>query len=329
MKALRYDGGLRLVDDAPIERRAGEALIQVLTAGICNTDLEITRGYAGFRGTLGHEFVGRVVEAPDKDWLGKRVVGEINVGCGVCALCAAGDARHCPTRTVLGIKGRDGAFAEYLCLPPGNLLAVPDAVADEEAVFVEPLAAACRILEQVDIHKGVRLAVIGDGKLAQLIVRLLAQTGALLTVIGRHQDKLERLEPMVAQTIRLPQATKPESAVLSQVANERFDLVIEASGSPGGLPLALSLVTPQGTIILKSTHHAPASLDLSQLVVNEVKILGSRCGRFQPALDLLAGGKLTLQPLISGRFAFADALTAFETAAQPDSLKVLLRVADR
>src|SRR2546428_1535707 len=191
MKALRFDGELKLVCDAPIPRREGEALIQVIAAGICDTDLEITKGYAAFRGTLGHEFVGRVVESPDGALVGQRVVGEINVGCGECELCRGGDARHCPTRTVLGIKGRDGAFAEFVSLPAVNLKAVPRSVSDETAVFVEPLAAALNILEQVSITPSSDVVIVGDGKLAQLIVLAMAQTGCSLTVIGRHEAKLE------------------------------------------------------------------------------------------------------------------------------------------
>ncbi|HKS41370.1 MAG TPA: alcohol dehydrogenase catalytic domain-containing protein, partial [Blastocatellia bacterium] len=212
MKALKFDGNLRFVNDAPVPGREGEALIQVIRAGICNTDLEIVKGYAGFHGILGHEFVGRVVESPDASQVGRRVVGEINAGCGSCKLCRAGDARHCPSRTVLGIKARDGAFAEYLSLPPHNLIEIPDTLSDETAVFVEPLAAAFNILEQVNISSSTRVAVIGDGKLAQMIIRVVALRGCALTVIGKHEAKLALASDVGARAIQISD-TNAQSAV--------------------------------------------------------------------------------------------------------------------
>jgi threonine dehydrogenase-like Zn-dependent dehydrogenase len=329
MRALRFDGSLRFVSDAPTVVREGEALVQVLRAGICNTDLEIVKGYASFRGTLGHEFVGRIVESPDKELLGRRVVGEINAGCGVCALCSAGDARHCPQRTVLGIKGRDGAFADYLSLPPHNLIAIPDSITDEVAVFVEPLAAAASILEQISIAASTRVAVIGDGKLAQLICRVLAQTGCALTVIGKHAEKLALLDDTGARCLRLTVAVndpmKAQGWLAEQALNQSFDVVVEASGSASGLPLAIGLTRPRGAIVMKSTHHGQTAADLSQVVVNELRVIGSRCGRFSPAIDWLARRAIDVRSLISQEFAIEDGLAAFAQAAAATTMKVLLR----
>lgn len=335
MRALRFDGSLRFVDDVRMPLREGEALVQVLRAGICNTDLEIVKGYAGFRGTLGHEFVGRVVESPDEELVGRRVVGEINAGCGVCVLCRSGDARHCPRRTVLGIKGRDGAFADYLSLPARNLVTVPDSIADEEAVFVEPLAAAATILEQIDINASTRVAVLGDGKLAQLICRVLAQAGCALTVIGRHAEKLALLDDLpddlnTGERLLLPAHNDPGHItgwLEAQGLNQRFDVIVEASGSATGLPMAIALARPRGAIVLKSTHHGQTAADLSQVVVNELQIVGSRCGRFAPAIDLLARGAINVRSLISQEFALEEGLAAFAQAAAARTMKVLLRLA--
>jgi len=329
MRALRFDGSLRFVSDAPRSLREGEALVQVLRAGICNTDLEIVKGYAGFYGTLGHEFVGRVVESPDQNLLGRRVVGEINAGCDACARCRAGDARHCPQRTVLGIKDRDGAFADYLSLPTGNLIEVPEAIADEEAVFVEPLAAAANILEQISLSASTQVAVIGDGKLAQLICRVLAQTGCALTIIGKHREKLALLADTGTRRLWLTVAGNDPLEVLrwleEQALNQSFDVVVEASGSATGLPMAIRLTRPCGTIVMKSTYHGQTATDLSQVVVNELRIVGSRCGRFSPAIDLLAGRAVDVRSLISHEFAIEDGLAAFAQAAATATMKVLLR----
>jgi 2-desacetyl-2-hydroxyethyl bacteriochlorophyllide A dehydrogenase len=319
---------LKLVDDAAMPQREGEALIEVLCAGICNTDLEIVKGYAGFRGILGHEFVGRVVESPGSEMLGERVVGEINVGCGVCILCRAGDSRHCAARTVLGIKNRDGAFAQYLSLPVRNLLPLPDSIADEEAVFVEPLAAACRILEQIEIPPLTTVAVIGDGKLGQLIARVLAQTGCQLLVIGKHREKLNLLQTVAAQTFCLENQDDPKASILRQTSGEKFDVVIETSGSEKGLASAASIVKPRGTIVLKSTHHKETSLNMAQIVVEEIQLIGSRCGRFQPAIDLLQKRAVDVRPLITQTLPITDGLEAYAQAAQPDSLKIILQIAD-
>jgi len=306
---------LRLVKDAPAPRVEREALVRVSLAGICNTDLEIVRGYAGFSGTIGHEFVGTVVSSPDRSQEGRRVVGEINAGCGTCVLCRAGDPRHCPERTVLGIHGRDGAFADFLSLPARNLLIVPEGISDRQAVFTEPLAAACAILEQVRIDRGQRVAVFGDGKLGQLIARVLSTTGCELTMIGKHPEKLA-----VAEGIHCMEAREFDAA-----APARFDIAVEASGSPDGLRLALGLVRPRGCVVLKSTFHGVASFDTSRVVVDEITLIGSRCGRFAPALDFLAKGNVNVEPLISAEYRLSEGIAAMKQADQPGSLKVLLR----
>jgi threonine dehydrogenase-like Zn-dependent dehydrogenase len=318
MKALRFDGKLEFVSDAALPRREDEALVQVICAGICNTDLEIVKGYAGFRGTLGHEFVGRVVESPDASLVGRRVVGEINAGCGECPQCLKGDPRHCTDRTVLGIKERDGAFAEFLSLPARNLLEVPDSVSDEAAVFVEPLAAAFNILEHVSIGSSSDVVVVGDGKLAQLIVLVLARTGCATTVIGRHQQKLDLARAFGAHRVHLGDPTTEWHG--------GFDIAIEASGSPSGLANALELVRPGGTVVLKTTHHDLTRFDASQVVVNELNIVGSRCGRFTPALDFVARSTVDLIPLISRRFPIEDGVFAFEQATLPSVMKVILQI---
>lgn len=316
MKALRFeDGDLRL---AEVERpeREGEALVRVTMAGVCNTDLEIVRGYAGYSGTLGHEFVGIVERSPDGSQVGRRVVGEINAGCGECELCRRGDPRHCLGRTVLGIHGRDGAMAEYLSLPPENLLVLPDGVSDRQAVFIEPLAAACEILEQVEIGPGDRIAVIGDGKLGQLIARVLLRTGADLVMIGKHPEKLELAAKAGVNT--------QDARDFEVDPADRFDLVVEASGAPAGLDLALRIVRPRGTIVLKSTFHGAVEIDTSRIVVDEISIVGSRCGRFEDALKLLASGEIDLEPLIAATYTLDRGIAAMREAARPGTLKVLV-----
>jgi threonine dehydrogenase-like Zn-dependent dehydrogenase len=330
MKALWFDGNLKLVLNEPVPRREGEALVEVICAGICNTDLEIVKGYAGFRGIPGHEFVGRVMESPDAAQVGKRVVGEINAGCGSCDLCLAGDARHCPTRTVLGIKGRAGAFAEFLSLPARNLFEVPGNVSNEEAVFIEPLAAALNILEQVNITPSSEVAIIGDGKLAQLIARVIAGTNCMLSIFGKHEEKLEMMSSLGARCLRVDstgnQLFNIDGQALSSEMIQRFDIVIEASGAPSGLSLALNLVRPGGIIILKSTHHSPTLLDMSQVVVNEVTIIGSRCGRFHSAIALLARGGVDVRSLISAELPLQEGLSAFKLAASHETMKVILHI---
>lgn len=320
MKALRYENGSLGLADVKVPRREGEALVRVRLAGVCNTDLEIARGYAGFEGTLGHEFVGVVEEAPPGHGglLGRRVVGEINAGCGRCELCRAGDPRHCPARTVLGIVGRDGAFAEYLSLPAGNLLAVPDEVEDERAVFTEPLAAACGVAERVSIPEGARVAVVGDGKLGLLCaqaVRVL--TGARVLLVGRHESKMRIAARRGVETLRAEEA--------GEDVRRAFDFVVEASGSAGGFRAALELLRPRGTLVLKSTFHGTTEIDAAPLVVNEITVVGSRCGRFAPALELLRRDAVDVESLVTEEHALSDGVRALARAAAPGVVKVLLR----
>jgi threonine dehydrogenase-like Zn-dependent dehydrogenase len=319
MKALRFENGRLGVGEVPVPARAGEALVRVRLAGVCNTDLEIARGYAGFEGTLGHEFVGHVESAPGATELeGRRVVGEINAGCGRCQLCRAGDARHCPDRTVLGIHGRDGAFAEYLQLPAANLLPVPDEVPDERAVFTEPLAAACSVTERVRVELETRVAVVGDGKLGLLCAQVLkATTGAGVTLVGRHQTKLDIAR---ARGVRVLKADE-----LPASFERAFDVAVEATGSPSGLGTALKLLKPRGTLVLKSTFHGTTELNAATVVVDEISIVGSRCGRFHGALELLRRDAVEVDALVHGEFPLSEGPRAFERAAEPGVLKVLLR----
>jgi threonine dehydrogenase-like Zn-dependent dehydrogenase len=314
MKALRFEKGeLSLAGDLDVPHIPGEALVRVTLAGICNTDLEVVRGYADFSGTLGHEFVGVVEDSPDRSQIGARVVGEINAGCGSCSLCKSGDSRHCPERTVLGIVNRDGAFADYLSLPPRNLLEVPDEIADRTAVFVEPLAAACEILEQVEITPSHRVIVLGDGKLGQLIARVLAATGCRLTLVGKHPDKL-----------KLATSSGIETALVQTGTAAGADVVVEASGSPAGMKLALDMVRPRGTIILKSTYRETTEIDFSRVVVNEISMIGSRCGRFAKAFEFLSRGVGDLGALVTQEFPLSMGIEAFRRASSPDAMKVLL-----
>ncbi|HEY0083582.1 MAG TPA: alcohol dehydrogenase catalytic domain-containing protein [Pyrinomonadaceae bacterium] len=320
MKALRYEnGGLTLTETAAPRAEAGEAVVRVTLAGICNTDVEIARGYAGFTGTLGHEFVGVVESAAAAPQLvGRRVVGEINAGCGRCELCAAGDARHCPRRTVLGIVGRDGAFAEYLSLPIVNLLVVPDEIEDARAVFAEPLAAACGIMERVEINRETRVAVVGDGKLGLLCAQAVkAHSGAAVTLVGKHENKL-----------RIARARGVETARAGELPPEwqgAFDVVVEASGAGRGFALAVGLTRPRGVLVLKSTFHGSTEIDAARIVVNEISVVGSRCGRFAPALELLARDAVDVASLVTEEFALDDGPRAMQRATESGVLKVLLR----
>jgi len=329
MRALRFDRQLKMIDDAPVPSVQGEALVRVRYAGICNTDLEITRGYGGFTGIPGHEFVGVVAQSDNPNLIGKRVVGEINAGCGRCAECQAGDSRHCPERSVLGIKNRDGAFAEFLSLPAGNLIEVPNSITDLQAVFAEPLAAALHVLDQVDISPSLQVAVIGDGKLAQLIVVALRQSGCRLTVVGKHQRKLDLASKSGAAVSKVSDAAFEHGGLPSNAGNERFDVVVDASGSPTGLEIALRLVRPMGILVLKSTHHDLATIDTSQIVVNEVHVIGSRCGRLAGAIELLSKGRVDLQPLVSRCLPISEWAAAFSEAASPGTLKIILDLSHR
>lgn len=314
MRALVFDRKLEFRDDYPNPPAApGECIVRVSIAGICGTDLEIARGYMRYRGVPGHEFAGRVAESQDALLRGKRVVGEINAGCGRCAPCSAGLARHCPNRTVLGILGRDGAFAEFLRLPQANLIPIPDSMPDEVAVFVEPIAAAYEIFEQVHLARNQSIVVLGDGRLGAIVALTLKGEKYLPIVAGHHREKLARLADLGLKTAG-------ESSLC-----DKFDVAIDCTGSGSGLQRAIELVRPRGTIILKSTAAAAAELNLAPIVVNEINLIGSRCGRFQPALDALAAGKIDPRPLIDGAFVLDDGLAAFEAASDPLNFKILLR----
>jgi threonine dehydrogenase-like Zn-dependent dehydrogenase len=318
MKALRYENRLVAVRDveAPAEAQ-GEAVVRVTLSGICNTDVEIVRGYAGFEGTLGHEFVGVVESAPEaSELVGRRVVGEINAGCGLCALCRAGDSRHCPERTVLGIVGRDGAHAEMLRLPVVNLLPVPDEIEDERAVFAEPLAAAYGITERAQVTAETRVAVIGDGKLGLLCAQALSLTGASVTLVGKHPEKLGIAGRRGIETVMLEKLKGRERG---------FDTVVEASGSSSGFELALDLLRPRGTLVLKSTFHGATSVNAARIVVDEISVVGSRCGRFRPALELLKNDAVDVSSLISEEFPLSEGVRAIQRATEPGVIKVLLR----
>jgi len=315
MLAVHLERGAVTLREVPKpERPPGHALIRTLLAGICNTDLELQRGYYNFSGTPGHEFVGEVVDADSTDLLGKRVVGEINLACNRCDYCRRGLQRHCPNRTVLGIVRHPGAFQEYFTLPEHNLHVLPGNLPNDSAVFIEPLAAACEILDQISIPAGQRVAVLGDGKLGLLISQTLHASGAHVTQYGRHPQKL-----LIAE--RAGVETAPSQAPLPTA---EFDYVIEATGSREGLSSAVRMVKPRGTIILKSTVHGEVAIDTAPVVVNELTLIGSRCGRFEPALELLRLRTLRVDNLIAARYPLADAVQAFEHAAQKGVLKVLL-----
>ncbi len=295
-------------------RRPGHALIRFLCGGICGTDLELLRGYYGFRGIPGHEFVGEVVESDDRALVGKRVVGEINMPCGKCEFCAKGLGRHCPRRTVLGIVKYPGAFREFLTLPERNLHIVPERLATERAVFTEPVAAACEILDQVPIPKGERVAVLGDGKLGLLIGQVLSLRGLKVHQFGRHRNKLRIAEHAGVET----------EVVKEKLPAAAYDWVVEATGSPEGLEAAVRMTRPRGTLILKSTVHGLVPVDTAKVIVNEITMVGSRCGRFEPALRLLSSGRIHVDKMISDRFRLPEAATAFERASARGILKVLL-----
>ena len=318
MKALRVEKKKLAVKEIDKPERGEEVLVRVLLSGICNTDLEIAQGYAGFKGTIGHEFVGIVEEAAEDSILGRRVVGEINAGCGDCELCLAGDPRHCAKRSVLGIAGRDGAHAEFLRLPLRNLKAVPEKVVDEHAVFTEPLAAACGILECVSIKSTDHVAVIGDGKLGLLCAQVLALSGAAVLLIGKHAEKLRIAERRGIETATVK---------LAAGRTREFDVVVEASGSPSGFAGAFELLRPRGVLVLKSTFQGAgaAEFDRTRVVVDEITILGSRCGRFEPALDLLKKGAIDIDSLISEEYPLDRGVYAMERAGKKGVLKVFLR----
>jgi len=314
MRALRVDGSTTNLREVAIPEAGDEVRVRVTHSGICNTDLELARGYMGFRGTIGHEFVGVVDDVGSADTalhVGQRVVGEINAGCGTCALCATGDSRHCSTRTVLGIVARDGAHADYLTLPARNLIAVPEGVSDLHAVFVEPLAAACGVLERCPLAPAERVAVIGDGKLGLLIAMVLRATGHAPVLVGKHAEKLA-----IAAARGIVTTTETPA--------RGFDVVVEASGSAAGFARALDLLRPQGALVLKTTVAGTTPVDAARIVVDEIRVIGSRCGRFGPALELLAAGAVDLDPLISEVVSLERAEDAMTRATTPGTLKIVL-----
>ena len=319
MRAVTFDGNLRYDPDYPDPVSGeGECLVRVHLAGICATDLQITRGYMKFTGVLGHEMVGTVV-AGSPAWRDRRVVCEINCVCRTCEMCQAGLANHCRNRTVLGIAGRDGCFADLIAVPERNLHAVPDVVTDEEAVFVEPLAAAYQVLAQCRIEPRMKVSVVGPGRLGLLVAQVLATTGCRLTVVGRNPKKLLLAEKKGVQGIRIDEL----------VPRQDRDVVVECTGSPEGLKIALDLVRPRGTIVLKSTYAEPAPLNLAPLVVHEVNLRGSRCGPFPEAINALARQAVDVRSMISHTFPLDRALEAFEAAGNPENVKILLKVNPR
>lgn len=316
MKGLWLENNqLQLRTDLDIpEPPPGEALVRVLRAGICNTDLELLRGYYPYTGILGHEFVGVVEQGPEH-LVNQRVVGEINAVCGKCRFCRSGQSTHCENRTVLGIVNRHGAFAEYLCLPVENLHCVPENISTEAATFTEPVAAALEIQQQVPLSANDRVLVVGDGKLGQLVAQTLALTGCDLFAVGRHRDKLANLEARGIKT-----------GLADAVTDRAFDISVECTGNPEGFAIARRALRPRGTLVLKSTYSGNLSLDASSLVVDEITLIGSRCGPFSAALELLATGKVDVQPLIHARYPLTQGLVAFENAQSRGVLKVLLEI---
>ncbi|MBE9238993.1 alcohol dehydrogenase catalytic domain-containing protein [Anabaena aphanizomenioides LEGE 00250] len=316
MKALWLENKeLQLKTDIPIPQPPkGEALVKVLRAGICNTDLELLKGYYPYAGILGHEFVG-IVEKGSEHLINKRVVGEINAACGYCRFCLRGEPTHCENRTVLGIVNRNGAFAEYLCLPEKNLHLVPENVSTDAATFTEPIAAALEIQEQVKIIPDDRVLVVGDGKLGQLIAQTLALTGCDLLVVGRHKDKLANLENRGIKT-----------GLVDDIKDRSFDISVDCTGNPEGFATARRALRPRGTLVLKSTYAGDLSVDMSSLVVDEITLIGSRCGPFSPALELLAKNQIDVTYLIQANYPLSEGLAAFAKAQTKGVLKVLLEM---
>jgi threonine dehydrogenase-like Zn-dependent dehydrogenase len=315
MKAIFWDGDAVSLDSSyslPVSDQ-DIAIVKVHLAGICSTDLQIFKGYMKFRGVPGHEFVGSVSEGP-KEWLGKRVVGEINFGCGKCEFCARDLTRHCPNRTVMGIVNADGAFAEYVAVRLENLHLVPDLVSDEQAVFTEPLAAAFEILRQVQISTGDEILILGDGKLGNLCAQVLRLTGAKVTALGKHPDKLDLINRTGLRTM-----------LLNDWKPRLFDVVVEATGSAAGLELAISAVRPRGTLVLKSTIAGAHQVSLAPVVINEINVLGSRCGIFPDALEALAANDVSVTPLIEQVYPLDQGIEAIQHAGRPGARKILLQ----
>ena len=304
-----------MYDENYPDPKSGESLVRVSLAGICGTDLEILDGYMAYNGVLGHEFVGVVEKSQNPDLVGKRVVGEINAGCNKCNSCKNGMQRHCPNRTVLGILKRDGAFAEFLSLPEENLHVIPDSITDEQAVFVEPLAAAFEIKEQVSLNSDWKVGVVGDGRLAQMICQVLKLSCSDITCFGRHKSKLTNLEKFEIQT----------KIGIDDSDSQSYDLIVEATGSNSGFVDTMKLVKPRGTVILKSTIASRENLDLTPTVVNEITLVGSRCGLFKPAIDALATGIISVDSMMDSTFPLEKFSDAINHAKKPDTLKVFLK----
>jgi alcohol dehydrogenase len=316
MLAIHFENRTASVRALPRPRLpSGHALIRLLYAGICNTDLELLRGYYNFKGVPGHEFVGEVVECGTPGLLGRRVVGEINLACRKCDLCRRGLGRHCPTRKVLGIVGQPGAFRELLTLPEANLHVVPPSVPDEIAVFTEPLAAACEILDQVAIPAGAEVAVLGDGKLGLLIAQVLKASRREVRLFGHHKGSLE-IARRVGVSTELARSKLPQAA---------YEWVVEATGSAEGLRQAVAMTRPRGTVVMKSTVHGHVRIDTAPVIVNEITLVGSRCGRFEPALNLLSMRAVNVADMIAEEYGLRSAKTALNKAAKSGVLKVLLR----
>ena len=317
MRALTLRSSLEYCEKYPTPAPAdGEAVVRVIQAGICATDLQLVQGYMGFQGVLGHEFVGIVDDAPHHpDLVGKRVVGEINAACRICPVCQAGRLTHCPYRTTLGIDRRNGAFADFLALPVENLYPLPDEITNDQAVFTEPLAAACQILEQVPINIADQVLIIGDGKLGLLCAQVLHRTGCRLTVLGRHPEKLQILADRGIHTSQDPASLSPG-----------LGIVVEATGTADGFTLARECVRPKGTIVLKSTYHGQTAVDMTSLVIHEITVVGSRCGPFPTAIALLREHAVDVESLIHKRFPIEQATDAFACAATKGVLKVILEM---
>jgi threonine dehydrogenase-like Zn-dependent dehydrogenase len=317
MRALVFDGTLKYQARHPEpEVAAGDALLRVRQAGICATDLEITKGYMQFRGVLGHEFVAEVVECPDRKMVGQRVVGEINIACGRCDLCLSGLSSHCRSRSVIGIAGHDGAFADFVRLPPGNLHVLPDGVDDDQGVFVEPLAAACQVMKQIKPDNRTWVTVLGDGRLGLLVAQVLRNAGCPVRVIGKHPSKLALCEKW---SIR----SRPLDEI---VPRHDQDVVVECTGAAEGFEMAMQMVRPRGTIVLKSTCAGSKALNLSPLVVDEVQVIGSRCGPFREAIRLLLEKQVDIASLISRRMKLDQGVEAMEVAGRTGVLKVMVGV---
>ncbi|NWG05069.1 MAG: alcohol dehydrogenase catalytic domain-containing protein [Chloroflexi bacterium] len=314
MNALWLENNRLDLRDVPRPRKPGEALIKIRKAGICSTDLELVKGYYPYTGIIGHEFVGDVVEADAPSWVGQRVVGEINAVCNECEQCLSGRPTHCEHRTVLGIVNRDGTFAEFTTLPIANLHRVPDSLPDEMAVFTEPLAAALEIQDQIQVRPTNRVLLIGAGRLGQLIAQTLILTGCDLRVVARHEHQQSLLKKRGIRSI-----------AEEDVQPWRWDIVVEATGSPGGFSLARKAIRPRGTMVLKSTYKGEMSVNFSSIVVDEINIVGSRCGPFEPALRLMESKQVDPMVLIDSEFSLENALKAFEHAAETGVLKVLIQ----